>query len=81
MQDRAVAGSLQDCTEVISRCHEEDGLDYIGLASLNLPSDFSAGLDYLQLISEELIPRLQGRGRSRRRRASGKGKIPVLPGA
>lgn len=32
------------------------------LASLNLPSDFSARLDCLQLNSEELIPCLQGRG-------------------
>ena len=59
LQDWVVAGSLQDCAEIIDRCQEEDGLDYIGLASLNLPSDLSARLDYLQLISEELIPRLQ----------------------
>ena len=81
LQDWAVSGSPQDRAEIINRCHEEDGLNYIGLASLNLPSDFSARLDYLQLISEELIPRLQRRGQSRRRRATGKGKIPALPGA
>jgi hypothetical protein len=37
---------------------EEDGLDYIGLASLNLPHDFSAKLEYLQLMSEEMLPLL-----------------------
>ena len=59
LQDWAVAGSPQDCAEIINRCQEEDALDYIGLASLNLPSDFSARLDYLQLISEEVLPRLR----------------------
>ena len=54
-----MAGSPQDCAEIINRCQEEDGLDYVGLASLNLPSEFSARLDYLQIISEELLPRLQ----------------------
>lgn len=56
--DWAVAGSPQNCAETITRAVEEDGLDYIGLASLNLPHDFSAKLEYLQLISEELLPLL-----------------------
>ena len=56
--DWAVAGNPQDCAEIISRCVEEDGLDYIGLASLNLPHDFSAKLEYLQLMSEEMLPLL-----------------------
>ena len=59
LADWAVAGSPQDCAEIINRCKEEEGLDYIGLASLNLPKEFSAKLEYLQLISEELLPRLQ----------------------
>ena len=59
LADWAVAGSPQDCAEIINRCKEEEGLDYIGLASLNLPSEFSARLEYLQLISEELLPHLQ----------------------
>ena len=59
LADWAVAGSPQDCAEIINRCREEEGLDYIGLASLNLPGEFSARLEYLQLISEELLPRLQ----------------------
>ena len=37
LPDWAVAGSPQDCAEVINRCKEDEGLDYIGLASLNLP--------------------------------------------
>ena len=43
---------------VINCSHERGSLDYIGLARLNSPSDFSAKLDYLQVIPEELIPRL-----------------------
>ena len=34
-------------------------LDNVGLASLNLPREFSARLEYLQLISEEMLPHLQ----------------------
>ena len=59
LADWAVAGSPQDCAEIINRCREEEGLDYIGLASLNLPTEYSARLEYLQLISEELLPHLQ----------------------
>ena len=58
LPDWAIVGSPEDCAEVISRCHEEHGLDYIGLASLNLPKGLSARMEYLQLISEELLPRL-----------------------
>ena len=59
LPDWAVAGSPEDCAEVINRCKEEEGLDYIGLASLNLPKEFDAKLEYLQLISEEMLPHLQ----------------------
>ncbi len=59
LTDWAVAGSPQDCAEIINRCQEEEGLDYIGLASLNLPKEFPAKLEYLQLISEELLPHLK----------------------
>ena len=59
LPDWAVVGSPQDCAEIINRCKEEEGLDYIGLASLNLPREFPARLEYLQLISEELMPHLR----------------------
>jgi len=58
LSDWAIVGSPEDCAETINRYHEEFGIDYIGLASLNLPKGFSARLEYLQLISEELLPRL-----------------------
>lgn len=58
LPDWAVVGSPQDCAEIITRCHEEDGLEYIGLACLNLPKEFSAKLEYLQLMSEEMLPLL-----------------------
>jgi len=59
LPDWAIAGSPQDCAEIINRCKEDEGLDYVGLASLNLPREFPAKLEYLQLISEELLPHLQ----------------------
>ena len=58
LADWAIVGSPSDCVEQIARCHEEDGLDYIGLACLNLPSGQSARLEYLQMISEEFVSRL-----------------------
>ena len=58
LPDWAIAGSPQDCVERITRCHEEQGLSFIGLGCLNLPSDRSARLEYLQMISEEVIRRL-----------------------
>ena len=58
LDDWAIVGSPEDCAATIARCHDEYGLDYIGLGSLNLPKEFSARLEYLQLISEELLPRL-----------------------
>ncbi len=58
LEDWAIVGSPQDCAETITRCHESHGLDYIGFASLNLPDGFDARLEYLQLISEELLPLL-----------------------
>jgi len=33
-------------------------LDYIGFACLNMPKGLAARLEYLQLISEELLPSL-----------------------
>jgi alkanesulfonate monooxygenase SsuD/methylene tetrahydromethanopterin reductase-like flavin-dependent oxidoreductase (luciferase family) len=56
--DWAIAGSPQDCAETILRQHEEFGLDYNGFACLNMPKGLEARLEYLQLISEELLPRL-----------------------
>ena len=60
LEDWAIVGSPQDCAETISRCYHEQGLRYIGLGSLNLPQDHAARLEYLQLISEELLPLLPG---------------------
>ena len=53
-----VAGSPQDCAEIVNHCKEDEGLDYIGLASPNLPKGFPAKLEYLQPIFEELLPHL-----------------------
>ena len=54
----AIVGSPQDCAETMVRCHEENGLDYIGFGALNLPKGKTARLEYLQLISEEVLPLL-----------------------
>ena len=58
LEDWAIVGSPEDCADTINQYRESHGLDYIGLASLNLPKGFSARMEYLQLISEELLPRL-----------------------
>ena len=58
LADWAVVGSPQDCAETIVRSHQENGLDYIGFGALNLPKGKTARLEYLQLISEELLPLL-----------------------
>ena len=58
LPDWAVAGSPQDCAKIINRCKEEEGLDYIGLASLSLPKEWPVRLEYLQPISDELLPHL-----------------------
>ena len=54
----AITGTPQECAELITRCHEEDGLEFIGLATLNLPSEHKARLEYLQMIGEEFVSRL-----------------------
>ena len=54
----AIVGSPQDCAETIARAHQENGLEHIGFGALNLPKGKSARLEYLQLISEELLPLL-----------------------
>ncbi len=58
LADWAIIGNPEDCVELITQCHEESGLDYIGLACLNLPSGLSARLEYLQMIAEEFVSRL-----------------------
>ena len=52
MADWAMAVSPDDCAGLISRMHEEEGLEYIGLACLNLPKGLTARLEHLQMISE-----------------------------
>jgi len=54
----AVVGSPQDCAETIVRSHKENGMEYIGFGCLNLPKEKVARLEYLQFISEELLPLL-----------------------
>ena len=58
LADWTVVGSPQDCAETIVRSHRENGLEYIGFGCLNLPNEKTARLEYLQLISEELLPLL-----------------------
>ena len=58
LTDWAIAGSPQECAEQITRAYQEDGVRYIGLGFLNMPSEHKARLEYLQLISEEVLPLL-----------------------
>ncbi len=54
----AIVGSPQECAETITRIYQEQGLRYLGLGSLNLPAEHSARLEFLQYVSEELLPLL-----------------------
>jgi alkanesulfonate monooxygenase SsuD/methylene tetrahydromethanopterin reductase-like flavin-dependent oxidoreductase (luciferase family) len=58
LADWAIVGSPQDCAETINRCYHEQGLRYLGFGFLNLPREHAARLEYLQFISEELLPLL-----------------------
>ena len=58
LADWAIVGSPQDCAETIARSHRENGIEHFGFAALNLPKGKSARLEYLQLVSEELLPLL-----------------------
>ena len=58
LADWAIVGSPEDCAETITRCYNEQGLRYLGLASLNLPKDHAGRLEHLQFISEELLAKL-----------------------
>ena len=58
LSDWALVGSPAECVELITRCHEEDGLEFIGLGCLNLPKGLSARLEYLQMIAEEFVSKL-----------------------
>ena len=58
LADWAIVGSPQDCAETIVRCHVDNALEYVGFGALNLPKGKTARLEYLQLISEEILPLL-----------------------
>ena len=58
LENWTIVGNPQDCAETITRCHEENGLDYIGFGALNLPKTKPERLEYLQMISEDLLPLL-----------------------
>ena len=68
LSDWAIVGSPEDCSETISRCYHEQGLRHLGLGFLNLPREHLARLEYLQFISEELLPRLPRRALDHRAR-------------
>jgi hypothetical protein len=58
LADWAIVGSAQDCAETIARSHRENRIEHFGFAALNLPKGKSARLEYLQLVSEEVLPLL-----------------------
>ena len=55
LSEWAIVGNPRECMEVIMRCQEEMGVEYIGLTLLNLPRESSQRGEYLQYISEELL--------------------------
>ena len=58
LSEWAIVGSPQECVETLSRAYQEQGLRYVGLGFLNLPSGHSARMDYLRFIGEEFLAHL-----------------------
>ena len=58
--DWTISGSAEECIETIGRFKGELGLDYIGLSILNMPKDFSAKLEYVQRLSEDVLKKVRG---------------------
>lgn len=54
----AIIGSAQECVDTISRYRDELGLNYIGLTIMNMPKEFSAKMDYVQRLSEEVLSKV-----------------------
>jgi len=55
IHDWAIAGSPEECAEVIHDQIEKTGIGYIGFTFLNLPRDPERRLEYLQYFSENLL--------------------------
>ena len=58
LADWAIVGNPQECVESLTRAYHRQGLRYVGLGFLNLPSGQSARLEYLHYISEEFLAHL-----------------------
>lgn len=58
--DWAILGSAQECVDIIGRFKNELGLNYIGLTIMNMPKEFSAKMDYVQRLSEEVLSKMVG---------------------
>jgi len=56
--DWAIIGSAQECVDTISRYRDELGLNYIGLTIMNMPKEFSAKMDYVQRLSEDVLSKV-----------------------
>lgn len=58
--DWSISGNAEECIDTIGRFKDELGLDYIGLSILNMPKDFSAKLEYVQRLSEDVLKKVRG---------------------
>ena len=58
LDDWTVHGSPSDCVETLLRARDATGLDDVGFTIYSLPSDPRARIDYLQMISEEIVGRV-----------------------
>ena len=54
LDEWTVYGAPRDCVEAIARAREM-GFDGIGFTMYSLPGDFGARLDYLQMVSEQIL--------------------------
>lgn len=58
LDDWAIHGSPADCVETILRSRDDIGLEGIGFTIYNLPPEPQARIDYLQMISEEILAKV-----------------------
>jgi alkanesulfonate monooxygenase SsuD/methylene tetrahydromethanopterin reductase-like flavin-dependent oxidoreductase (luciferase family) len=59
LDDWTIHGSPEDCVEVLQRARETAGLDRVGFTLYSLPRDQQARIDYLRMIAEEIVQKVQ----------------------
>lgn len=58
LDDWAVHGSPRDCVELLLRARDDMGLNRVGFTIYNLPRSPQERIDYLRMISEEIVQKV-----------------------